>query len=483
MGDPSQAGDDVLGNIRHFVVLMLENRSFDHVLGALQAENPAVAGALDPARPAAPFAMPFDPPHEFEDIQLQLYGRATPTDPAPMSGFVESAAGAAPTPSDAALVMQYFLPEHLPVLTALAREYALINYWHSSLPGPTWPNRFFAHAATSGGLSASPGESDILAGFNFPAGTLYERLEEAGKSWRIYHDGLPQVAGIDSLRTEFLNIFTENFREMSFFERDLGRGDLPEYVFIEPGYDTGNRFTNGNSMHPLNDVRSGERLVKQVYESLRACRFWPETMLIVTFDEHGGFFDHVPPPPAASPGGDVRYADASHPFAFDRLGVRVPAVVVSAYTQRNTIVGTSPQEVFDHTSILATVQKRFGLRPITRRDAAARTLEGTLNSKAPRLSAAAAPLALPAPAGVRFATWLMAGFANLLRRFSVHPAAPLSISQKVQLALAHACNLRILDAAAQPGAQRRFEDAHARQDAAGYIQEVEARIRSRRAAS
>ena len=228
-----------LGNIRRFVVLMLENRSFDHVLGALKAENPAIAGALDPARPAAPFAMPFDPPHEFEDMQIQLYGGAPPTYPAPMSGFVESAARGAPTPSDAELVMQYFRPEQLPVLTTLAREYALINYWHSPLPGPTWPNRFFAHAATSGGLCGSPGESDILAGYNFPAGTLYERLEEAGKSWRIYHDGLPQAAGIDSLRTDFLNIFTRNFREMSFFEGDLRTGALPEYVFIEPNYDTG----------------------------------------------------------------------------------------------------------------------------------------------------------------------------------------------------------------------------------------------------
>ncbi|MGC1521374.1 MAG: alkaline phosphatase family protein, partial [Steroidobacteraceae bacterium] len=229
--------------------------------------------------------------------------------------------------------------------------------------------------------------------------------------------------------------------------------------------------------------RKGERLVKQVYESLRASRFWGETMLIVTFDEHGGFLDHVPPPAAVTPGGDVRYADAARPFAFDRLGVRVPAVVVSAYTQRNTVVGTSPQEIFDHTSILATVQKRFGLRPITQRDAAARTLEAALNSTSARLSAVAAPLTLPEPAGVRFASWLMAGFAKLLRRFTVQPAAPLSISQKVQLALAHACNLRILDATALPDAQRRFEAAHAGQDAAGYIQEVEARIRSRRASS
>lgn len=160
---------------------MLENRSFDHLLGALKAQNPAVAGALDnefsnqtdPAVPTSPpvatgpalkYAMPFDPGHEFEDVQIQLYGRvpsadrrpAPPTDAAPMDGFVYSAEQAAKLPTDAGMVMQCFHPERLPTLTALAAEFALFNYWHSSLPGPTWRNRFFVHAATSGGLSDSP---------------------------------------------------------------------------------------------------------------------------------------------------------------------------------------------------------------------------------------------------------------------------------------------------------------------------------------
>jgi phospholipase C len=501
MADPAAAATEPLNNIQHFVVLMLENRSFDHILGALKQQNPAIDGALDnefsnpvdPASPSSPlvrtgpatvFAMPFDPGHEFEDVQIQLYGRipaaareaAPRADPAPMSGFVYSAENAAKDPSDAALVMQCFQPAKLPVLSALANEFAVFNYWHSSLPGPTWPNRFFVHAATSGGLSDSPKDPDIITGFAFPGGTLYQRLEAAGKAWRIYHDGLPQTAGIDSLRSEFLNIFTKNFREMSLFESDLASSPLPEYVFIEPNYDTGHQYVKGNSMHPLNDVRKGEQLVKRVYEAIRASRFWAETMLIITFDEHGAFFDHVPPPSAIPPGGDQRYANAANHFDFDRLGVRVPAIVVSPYTNRNTVIGHSPEEPYDHTSIPATVAKRFALPSITRRDAAARTLEGALNLGSPRLSADEAPLALPGTV----TDSLVTQFIDLFRPSPSDRAAPLAPGQRVQLTLAHACNLQILEPASRSDAHRRYLAIRRQQDAADYVQEVEDRIRARR---
>jgi phospholipase C len=503
MTDPTPASTALppFSNIQHFVVLMLENRSFDHILGALKAQNPAIDGALDnefsnhidPASPTSPmvgtgpatsFAMPFDPGHEFEDVQIQLYGRvataaraaAPRTDPAPMSGFVYSAENAAQNPSNAAMVMQCFPSAKLPVLTALATEFAVFNYWHSSLPGPTWPNRFFVHAATSGGLSDSPKDPDIIAGFTFPSGTLFQKLEAARKTWRIYHDGLPQTAGIDSLRPEFLNVFTKNFREMTLFESDLAIDALPEYVFIEPNYDTGHQYVNGNSMHPLNDVRKGEQLVKRVYEAIRASRFWAETMLIITFDEHGAFFDHVPPPSAVPPGGDQRYANPANHFAFDRFGVRVPAIVVSPYTQKNTVIGHSPQEPYDHTSIPATVAKRFALASLTQRDAAARTLDSALTLSSPRLTADEAPLVLPETV----ADSLVARFIDLFRPSPSQPAAPLAPGQRVQLTLAHACNMQILDPASGLEAHRRYLSIRGQRDAADYVQEVEDRIRSRR---
>jgi len=501
MSDPAPVIAENLGSINHFVVLMLENRSFDHVLGALKAQNPAIDGALDNAfsnhtdpadltspvvsvGPSSTFAMPFDPGHEFEDVQIQLYGRAASADrsaaprtqPAPLTGFVYSAENAATVQSDAGLVMQCFHPDKLPVLTTLATEYALFNYWHSSLPGPTWPNRFFVHAGTSGGLSDSPGDPDILAGYTFPAGTVYQRLAAAQKDWRIYHDGLPQTAGIDSLRVEYLTIFTQHFRDMRYFEEDLQARTLPEYVFIEPNYDTAREFVNGNSMHPLNDVRKGEQLVKRVYEAIRASSFWPDTMLVITCDEHGGFFDHVPPPPAVTPGGDQRYSNPANDFAFNLLGVRVPTIVVSAYTAKNTVIGQSPQDCYDHTAILATVERRFGLAALTQRDAAAPTLASALNLVSPRLSPEEAPLTLPAPITDSLFTRAL----DLLRASSVDAAGPISISQRVQLTLAHACDLQILDPASKLEARHRYLGIRSKSDAADYINEVEERIRTRR---
>src|SRR5208337_124762 len=125
-------------------------------------------------------------------------------------------------------------------------------------------------------------------------------------------------------------------------------------------YDTGGNYANGNSMHPLNDVRLGEQLVKLVYEMIRQSPvYWVNTMLIITFDEHGGFYDHVPPPKTTPTGDDTKYANPAHHFGFDLLGVRVPAIVVSAYTAPGTVIGANasdPATIFDHTSILRTVE-------------------------------------------------------------------------------------------------------------------------------
>ena len=415
-----------LQNIQRFVVLMLENRSFDHLLGNLKSVNPAVDGVLgnefsnfpDPNHPQPPavttgpatgFAMPFDPPHEFCDVQTQLFGpdpagklcSNPPVVPAPMNGFVNTgnvAATKAGDPADGFRVLEFFKPAQLSVMATLAQEFALFNYWYSSLPGPTWPNRFFMHAATSGGLVDSPSTDQILLGFSFNAGTIFHSLSKAGKDWRIYHDGMPQTAGIDSLRFAYIDPFTQHFREMKYFVDDVNAGILPEYTFIEPQYDTGGNFAGGNSMHPLNDVRKGEALVKLIYETLRnSPRYWADTMFIITFDEHGGFFDHVPPPAANPTGDDTKYANADHPFNFNRYGVRVPTIVISAYTQKATLIGSDPAEpntMFDHTSILATVEEKFGLPSLTQRDKVANKLDVAVNLPTARTDA---PLILPDP--------------------------------------------------------------------------------------
>jgi len=423
---------DQLQKIQRFVVLMMENRSFDHLLGYLKTVNPQIEGLAgseysnypDPATkqqpsvsvsPTAPPAMKFDPPHEFEDVQIQLYGPAPSApgastvpnprvNPASMTGFLfvgNQAAAIAKVPAEGVRVMQGFAVGQVPYLTALAQEFALFNFWYSALPGPTWPNRFFVHAATSGGLTDSPGTAAISAGYSFKNDTIYHALTNAGKDWRIYHDGLPQTAGIDSLRSAYVDPFTKNFREFDYFVQDIKDGILPEYTFIEPQYDVGDNYQFGNSMHPVNDVSAGDTLVKFVYEALRGSDYWQNTMLIITFDEHGGFFDHVPPPAAVPTGDDGSYANAENNFNFDLYGVRVPTIVISAYTQKGTVIGTDPKEpttIFDHTSILATVEEKFNLPPLTARDKVANKLDVALNLDAPRTDAPMV-LQLPSPFG------------------------------------------------------------------------------------
>jgi phospholipase C len=397
-----------------------------------------------------------------------------------MSGFVANAVHAVDFSGDERLVMDCFQPDQLPVLSTLAREFAVFNYWHSSLPGPTWPNRFFIHAASSAGLTDSPSSGQILAGFAFSNGTIYDLLEAAGQEWCIYHDGLPQAAGITKLRAEFVDPLTRNFRDMEDFFEDVTNHDLADYNFIEPRYDTGNNYLEGNSMHPLNDIRKGEALVKRVYESLRGSAYWPDTMLIITFDEHGGFYDHQSPPAAVAPGDPTPYANQNYTFRFDRLGVRVPALVISAYTAPGTVIGADPEDPstrFDHTSVLATVEKLFGLAPLTQRDAAANTLEIALNAATPRLSPSDAPNSLPEPAPDS----AVSGPADVATIFAAAPKAPLSVNQQSMADLALACDLEVNPPAAHPAIISNHQKLVEQHDAGQYIEQVEARICSRRA--
>lgn len=481
--------------IQHFVVLMLEGRSFDNLFGYLKQISPGVAGLTgseycnfpDPltrqqppvhVTPTAGFVMPFDPPHEFWDVQRQLYG----PDPgrthgsnlkvttALMNGFLycgnEAASAINGIPNQGFRVMECFQPNEIPVLTALAQQFALFNHWHSSLPGPAWPNRFFIHAATSGGLSDSPATEQIVAGFSFKNGTIYDRLTAAGKGWRIYHDGLPQCVGINSLRSEYVNPFIDSFRNMNYFSVDVAADNLPEYTFIEPQYAFGQ---TGNSMQPSSDIRNGEMLVKYVYETLRNSSCWDKVMFIVTFDEHGGLFDHMPPGPTVPTGDDQRYANPTNGFNFDRLGVRVPALVISAYTQRGTIIGTANPDnpyVFDHTSVLATVEKRFGLAPLTQRDATARSLEIALNRATPRLLPSEAPTSLPAVAPDTVAS---------VPRVA-ESSSTLSEGTQSQIRLALALELATSDKTEHASLRARYEKIVDGDAAAKYIKEVDERI-------
>lgn len=369
--------------IEHLVVLMLENRSFDHMLGFTRASGYNVNGLtgnesnpLDPNVPNSPpvkvsndaeFVLSLDPGHQVPDVNVQLFGRAIGPPPvgAMNQGFILSYAQQPKvTPTIAPTIMRCFDPAKLPVLTALAQQYAVCDSWFSSLPGPTQPNRMFALAATSGGYI----DNSISNDYDMP--TIFENLTAKGLSWRNYYDDFSLTWLLNRLTTDEMKA---NFRGSGEFLKDCKKGQLPNFAFIEPKYTS--LFGQANDQHPPHDVRNGEKLIYTIYDAVRNSPLWTKTLLLIVYDEHGGTYDHVAPTPAVPPDSKTSR------FAFDRFGVRVPAVLISPFIKPKTIV----QTVFDHTSIPATVKKVFGLPQfLTKRDAKANVFSDVPTLASPR---------------------------------------------------------------------------------------------------
>lgn len=431
--------------IEHVFVLMLENRSFDHILGLspIQATDvttgkvrdlDGVLGKgfsnIDPKtnQPVvlgggAPFQLPGDdddPPHEFPGVVTQIAGKdavfeAGKPYPAPtMGGFVASyntnIDNHPDTTSPASTTFACFdhdpdpAKSRLRVFATLAQEFCVCDRWFSSLPGPTWPNRFFALAATSGGLDTSPGKWDGIVssttvdGYRFENGNIFDRLDENCYDWEIFEgDEFPISFSMNGMN---LNALRGKFTDMEHFKKRISKVDYkPKFVFIEPRYGEGDfsalggfsdKYRCGNSMHPLNDVTRGEKLIKQVYEDLRASPLWEKSVLVITFDEHGGFADHVTPEAAVPPGDTETPAYVEYGFKFDRLGVRVPTLIVSPLIPRNVVDPTT----YDHTSTLATLERLLGMKPLTNRDRRAADFLHLFSLKRPR---ADTPMTLPDP--------------------------------------------------------------------------------------
>jgi phospholipase C len=356
--------------IEHVVVLMMENRSFDHMLGLLEhpklpkVTDEPLPNPLDPADPAGPSFTAFeldghqslsaDPKHGYPDVMRQLTAKPPPWDPADdltNTGFAwnyhqrRAASGGE--------VLGCYSEQLLPVLSMLAKEYAVCSRWFCSVPSETWPNRLFAHAATSDNLV----ENDERLYSNK---TVFELLSKAEKSWQVFAGDIPQVAVFSEL---LWHDGGPRFSRLSAFFERAKKGKLPNYSFLEPRH-----FGSGcESQHPLSKVLLGERLIAEVYRAVTAKReAWEKTLLLITYDEHGGFFDRVRPEPALPP--EQGKSDPKHGFAFDLLGPRVPTVVVSPWIEPETVDG----EIHDHTSIIATLRERFGFEAtLTARDEAA----------------------------------------------------------------------------------------------------------------
>jgi phospholipase C len=284
-------------------------------------------------------------------------------------------------------VMRCFAPENLPVLTTLAREYALCDGYFSSVPGPTLPNRAFAHCASSNGSV----DNNPLAFARLT--TVYERLAEQQVSSKVFaFDG-------NSLATALPVLLKAGKKHLGSFDEFMAavrKGTLPSYSFVEPRYN--NYFDHSRQkayfatdQHPPNDIGHGENLIADIYEAIRKSAAWNDTLFVITYDEHGGFYDHVPPPAGVPPGtpGGVPKPDALSGFDFSRLGVRVPALFISPYVERGTIIKRTPGKELDHASLGATARALFAKNaaPLNDRDAAARTFEDLLTRTSPRADA------------------------------------------------------------------------------------------------
>jgi phospholipase C len=366
-----------LDQLKHIVVLMMENRSFDHLLGSLRSQDAKIDGitghesnqdttgvqvSVSPTAQDQGQLEP-DPGHHFEDTYLQLYGKwpegnpiSLPDNP-PMNGFIRSYFSKRQDVSHSRLIMNYFTAANAPVINTLAQGYAVFNRWFASLPGPTVPNRIFAHFGTSfGHLDNSPLDYTLA---KYP--TIYQRLVASGRTAKIYYydeaSGTIAIPFLLKQQPQLFALFDQ-------FEADCKSGNLPDYSFVEPNYTdhwVGNGYMAAMDQHPDHNVKAGEEFIAKVYMSIFVdhpdTELWKSTLLLVVYDEHGGTYDHVKPPACTAD----EFQDSTYGFKFDRLGIRVPAVAISPWIPAGTVIGgdNNPPATFNHSSIPATVTKQF----------------------------------------------------------------------------------------------------------------------------
>jgi phospholipase C len=385
-----------LKRIEHIVQLMLENRSFDQMLGFLYPgrnsprgdpfdglngteSNPDQTGAAVPVYQIQvsdphPYLMPgADPGEGFLNTNYQLFTTDDPADGAAPNnqGFVRNFQAAIAT--DLAKhykdslpgtlprhIMGMYTPELLPIMSGLAKGYAVCDRWFSSVPTMTLPNRAFAGAGTSQGHL-----TDHVHTYTCPS--IFGRLSDKGLGWAIYGYNRDPYTRLNFPDTSAAD--ESHFGHFRDFQSRAAAGTLPEYTFLEPSWGA-----SGNSQHPNYDVALGEQLIHDVYYALRNGKGWESTLLVITYDEHGGCFDHVPPPWTATPPNDGSIGEQG--FGFNRFGVRVPAVLVSPLIDKGTVFRA--QGPIDHTSVLKTISERWGTKPLTARDQAAASLGDVL---------------------------------------------------------------------------------------------------------
>jgi phospholipase C len=324
---------ELLAHIETIIVLCMENRSFDHYLGSLRLlegradvdgltgteSNATAANVAVPVHLLEDFT-PADPPHGWDACHAQWNNGAN-------DGFVREHAGASE-----ADVMGYHVRAQLPVTYALADAGVVCNRWHAACLGPTWPNRFYLHGATSRGM-----QSNLpVLGFR----SIFDRLAAKGVKGTNYFSDVAWATGGYAKLTGLATI-------ERFFE-DAAAGTLPPFAIVDPSFAGG----GANDDHPDHDIQLGQALIASVAAAIAQSPQWNRCLLVVTYDEHGGFFDHVAPPPTIDDDADFR-----------QLGFRVPTLVIGPTVRR----GCAIDDLFEHSSVVATATRRWGLDPLNAR--------------------------------------------------------------------------------------------------------------------
>jgi len=390
--------------IKHIVQLMLENRSFDQMLGFLYESNgnrsptnqsfegltgnefnPDEAGRevkvykIDHTA-KHPYLMPgADPGEGFHNTNYQLFSTDDPvpgTIPTNMGFVISFKAAIASDESqhfqdtlpgtDPSEIMGMYTPEALPIMSGLAKGFAVCDHWFASVPTQTIPNRAFAAAATSQGHL-----DNHVKVFTCPS--IFGLLSQKKIDWAIYGYNRDPLTRLDY--TDIQGADESHFGHFRDFQKRASAGTLPAYTFLEPSFGAG-----GNSQHPNYDVALGEQLIHDVYYALRNGPGWNETLLIITYDEHGGNYDHVAPPWGAVPPDN---SVGEWGFDFTRFGVRVPALLVSPRIAAGTVF-RAKRGTIDHTSVLKTIELRWDLDSLTARDKVAPGLGDVLTLATPR---------------------------------------------------------------------------------------------------
>jgi phospholipase C len=374
------AGTDTMPGIEHIVVLMLENHSFDNLFGMLgrgdgfqlgadgqpTATNPYANGQIQHA-----FHMPTTCQLSSQPSQT-WYAAHTSYDNGTMDGFVRTPVSLGSSTTSGPVTMGYWTGADLPFTYSLASTFPIGDRWFCSLLGQTFPNRRYLIAGTSAGMTDDEGVSDLSLVVPV-AGTIFNLLDKYGISWENYVASYPTGATPELFPVN--DTIPELFRHkaLSDFVGDAAAGKLPSFSFLDPNYST-------QSQENPQNIVVGEALLAQVVQAIGASPLWPSTLFVLLYDEHGGYYDHVPPPPALPPD-DIAPLLNPGESAYDgfaRYGFRIPSVVVSPYAKRNHV----SHVVHDHTSLLAMLERKWNLPALTHRDANANDLTDFLDMSA-----------------------------------------------------------------------------------------------------